>query len=165
MKAIIMVGPSGAGKSSYVREHFKGAVVIDYNSILESVAAAKKTTTSDVRITPVVNHAVEQAFLAALNRKERLVVVDHTNIRTKDRKIYMMLARNFGYEVELHIMGMRQPGAEPPSEEALSIYAKECWEHNPQVPISRIIKQAKQQRLPSGVYRYDTTTRYTGPLL
>lgn len=152
-KCIIMVGASGSGKTTYVRRHYPTAAVVSADLFFEQLAKDTNSTYRDVwdvQLLAMAHRNCQEEFLRLLMSGAELIAVDNTNIRSRDRKIYMILARSFDYDVELVVL----------PNDLESCYARQ--QHG--VPKERLARQIHQQRLAPGIYRYVNTTEYVAPI-
>ena len=85
-----MIGPSGAGKSSFARSHFQPTEVIssDYCRALVCDDENSLDATAD---------AFELVRVIAAKRlaRQRLTVIDATNVKREDRQAYIRLAKEY----------------------------------------------------------------------
>ena len=97
----IMRGLPGSGKSTHVRDNFPDAVVAsaddffmdengDYVFVRGKVGEAHQSCWT--------------VFINALFNKERNIVVDNTNMCGWEYTNYVLLAREMGYEIQIHTM-------------------------------------------------------------
>lgn len=150
---VIMVGHSGVGKSSCIRQHYPNAAVVSADHYFNTKAYALRKTYTEVwnRFElPRAHKDCQELFLELIRAGHPCVVVDNTNLRSRDRKLYMAMARTFGYRVILVIA----PNC-PEIGAANNIHG---------LTLEDIERQVRQQKLPAGLYEYTDTTRYIGPL-
>jgi predicted kinase len=80
MDLIIFIGIQGSGKSTFYEEHFKGTYIrVNLDTL--------KTRTKE-------RNLIIKSLLSRSN-----IVIDNTNPTVIDRKRYISLARNFGYNI------------------------------------------------------------------
>lgn len=88
---VVLIGASAAGKSSFARLFFKSTEILssDQFRALVSDSENNQAATGD---------AFELLYWVARKRleRQRLCVIDATNIRERDRAGYVALARRFG---------------------------------------------------------------------
>jgi predicted kinase len=92
MHVIIMRGMTGAGKSTLVEKLFKTALVCSADDLFRNGAWDPKR----------LDEAHDQCysrFLAGLEAKNPLIVVDNTNIKSDDYEPYVLDANDHGYSV------------------------------------------------------------------
>jgi protein phosphatase len=87
---VMLVGVSSAGKSSFARQHFKSTEVISSDYCRGLVADDE----NDQSATPAAFEVLEFIVRKRLAAR-RLTVIDATNIRPEDRKVYVNLAREY----------------------------------------------------------------------
>lgn len=139
-KAYIMIGLPGSGKSTKAKE-----LVNEYapwDSIIHSTDDYfMKDGVYDFRpnLLGVFHKRNLEAFKESIASGLSCVVVDNTNIRSRDRKPYVAAARSGGYEVEELVIG-----------EFTEDFAKVCFSRNAHgVPFEAIMKMASKIQLPS----------------
>jgi hypothetical protein len=168
MKIIVMVGVSGSGKSTYIKNNYPSAYVVSADHFFEEMADRSGSTypkVFSVGLLTLAHDQCQQRFMQAINNQIPLIAVDNTNIRTRDRKVYMIMARSMGYEVEVHILGPRHPKDAPLSDKDRRDYLDMCWKRNTHgLTYDRIEKQFNQQKMPAGVFGYEQTTSFLRPL-
>ena len=109
MKVIVMRGPSGAGKSTYVMGNFPDAVICSADNYWLD---GDGNYNFDVEKLHCAHMYCKGLFLESLKSNEDLIVVDNTNIRTRDYKYYIDLALEYGYNVEVHEMDFKDEHVE-----------------------------------------------------
>jgi NEDD4-binding protein 2 len=104
MQVKIMRGAPGAGKSTYIKEHLPTAKVASADKFFE----LKGSYNFNASKLPEAHKWCMQYFLACIDDKEPLIVVDNTNIRHWEFSGYVQVAQARGYDVE--IIRMDTPG-------------------------------------------------------
>jgi len=106
-QVLILRSASGSGKSTLVsrleKEYGKPAYVCSADDYW--YADRDKTPENylfDLNRLHIAHKECKDKFLAALNDKEPLIVVDNTNIRYKEYKFYFKAAISNGYNVTFH---------------------------------------------------------------
>lgn len=93
-----MRGISGSGKSTYVKNNYPDAVVCSADSFFMRKGQYK----FDPNLLYKAHGMCKKAFVAALNRGVKVIVVDNTNTMNKEMKFYITeaLSRE-GVEIEV----------------------------------------------------------------
>jgi len=149
----VMVGPSGSGKTTFIEKHFPKAIVVSADHYFEKIAFQQGMSYKEVRSEerlPYAHGECQRRFMDALKKGIPEIVVDNTNLRSRDRKFYMVAARSMGYKVEVIIL------VETP---------EVCFKRNRHgVPMEAIKKQCGRQKLAAGIYEYTDSTRWVRKL-
>lgn len=98
MKVIVMRGISGAGKSTWVREHYPDAVIASADDFFrqpDGTYAFDETKLQDA------HRSCMRMFLAALQERRPLIVVDNSSVTAAEVTPYVLPAQATGYEVTL----------------------------------------------------------------
>ena len=163
-RVILLVGCSGSGKSTYVRRHFAEALVISADQYFENKARSTGQTYGEVwslQDLGAAHSQCQQCFLEAIEGEVPIVVVDNTNVRPSDRQRYVRLARAFGVETELHVLGPWIYGTPAPTQEEYGAYIDLCHRRNVhEVPREVIGQQIDRLDLPAGVYQAEKPPRF-----
>lgn len=85
----LLVGPSGSGKSSYAKDRYHSSQVISSDFIREELCNDFKDQTRNEDVWQAVHTLVKARLESGL-----LTVVDATNIRNKDRKALVEIAKD-----------------------------------------------------------------------
>ena len=92
LSLVVIVGASGSGKSSFASKHFKQTEIVssDYCRGLVCNNENDQTATKDA-------FDLLEYITAKRLRRGHLTIVDATNVRSEDRRIYVKLAREFHF--------------------------------------------------------------------
>jgi protein phosphatase len=87
---VVLIGPSGAGKSTFAARHFRATEVISSDECRGLVA----DDTNDQEATGPAFELLQ--FIAEKRlQNRRLTVIDATNVRPEDRRLYIQIARRY----------------------------------------------------------------------
>lgn len=87
---VLLVGPSGAGKSSFAARHFRPKETVSSDACRALVSDDEADQSASAAAFELV-HLITEKRLAA----RRLTVIDATNLKVRDRKPLLALARRF----------------------------------------------------------------------
>lgn len=139
MKVVILVGSSGAGKSTWTRQ-FVQEQGTDYTVVSADhyFEQPDGTYQFDQTKLPQAHGSCQRNYREALDRKCPLVIVDNTSTRAWERKEYIALAKQYGYEVWLKVFKV-----DPEVAAKRTIH---------EVPLSSIKKMIDRIDVPEGFY-------------
>lgn len=99
----ILIGPSGSGKSTWSRafvakfdESFNIGICSADNYFIDPETGIYKF---DGRKLPAAHKACQSQFHQFLSNEYDIVIVDNTNLRAKDRQVYIDTAESLGYTI------------------------------------------------------------------
>lgn len=98
MKVIILRGISGSGKSTWVKNNAANATVVSADNFFVQPDGSYVFDETKLQ---EAHRTCYAEFLAALERKDDLVVVDNTNVTAWEMSPYIALAEVKGYTVEI----------------------------------------------------------------
>lgn len=98
MKVTILRGISGSGKSTWVKNNAVNATIVSADNFF--VQEDGEYVFDEMKIHEA-HQACYREFLAALERKDALIVVDNTNITAWEMSPYILAAEVYGYVVEI----------------------------------------------------------------
>ncbi len=87
---VVLIGASGAGKSTFARTHFKPTEVVSSDTCRGWVSDDENSLEASSDAFDVLKYLVSIRLKRGL-----LTVVDATNVRPEDRKVYVELARKY----------------------------------------------------------------------
>lgn len=97
-KFYIMVGNIGSGKSTYIKNNMKDATVISKDSLRYAIGGGNYIF--DPKLEPVIhNTSVYMVDQFCHQKKVQSIVLDETNVQAKNRKQFINLAKEHGYDV------------------------------------------------------------------
>jgi protein phosphatase len=88
---VLLVGPTSSGKSTFARQHFRPTEVVSSDACRALVSDDE----NDQSATPDAFEVLELLVEKRLKR-HRTTVVDATNLRSADRRVYVEQAQRFG---------------------------------------------------------------------
>jgi predicted kinase len=139
-KVIVLVGLPGSGKSSYTQqllEDLDGQFSAQVHST-DTYFMVKGQYMFDAKRLGYHHRLNLDAFKVSVDAGINLIIVDNTNIKSRDRKPYIDYAFDNDYEVSLQVVG-----------EFTEEFAKVCAERNTHgVPLEVILRMARQIQLP-----------------
>lgn len=100
-KLILMVGVPGSGKSTYIQNHFHFPFICSADHYMVDDAGNYEFNPNRLGY---CHNCCQDAAAWAVEHDYPIVVVDNTNIKQRDRKFYVDLAKKHGYEVEIHAL-------------------------------------------------------------
>ncbi|HEX7069901.1 MAG TPA: polynucleotide kinase-phosphatase, partial [Rhodothermales bacterium] len=87
---VLLIGPSGAGKSTFAARHFLDTEVVSSDECRGLVADDENDQDATVPAFELLQFIVEKRL-----QYRRLTVVDATNLRPEDRRVYVRIARKY----------------------------------------------------------------------
>ena len=100
----IMVGPSGAGKSTWIKDRFKPSEVVSSDELREELSGNFKSQERNKDVFEAIDYLVTARLKSGLR-----CVVDATNLRAKDRKHFVGLAREINPEMKIEYVVVDRP--------------------------------------------------------
>jgi len=85
---VLLIGPAGCGKSTFARKHFRPTEVVSSDACRGMVADDEADQTASKDAFELLHRIVAMRL-----RRGRLTVVDATNVRARERKELLALAR------------------------------------------------------------------------
>lgn len=98
MKVYLLRGIPGSGKSTYQRKMFPDAVVVSADHFFTKPDGSYSF---NARALGIAHKVCYDKYVKALEEKQPLIVVDNTNIPTRDIKKYAEAAQKYQFEFEI----------------------------------------------------------------
>ncbi len=87
---VVLIGPSGAGKSTWARTHFRSTEILSSDACRALVSDNENDQESTADAFDLLHRILEKRLA-----RGRLTVIDATNVRAEDRKVYVSIARAY----------------------------------------------------------------------
>ena len=162
------MGCSGSGKSTYAQHFFPKATVVSADDYFEEMARRQKRTYREVFDVYELRNAHAQCherFMKAILNNKAVIIVDNTNVSSKDRHFYIKNAKKFNCEIEMHVFSPWVHGRPQPSFRQIRRYLDICHKRSTHgAPREILESQFDKLEYPCGCFQIKDTTIYNGPI-
>lgn len=100
MKLILLCGIPGSGKSTLAKKLASGGfIVLSSDAIREELYGSESILGDPAQVFNKLNGRMRRAMMDKQN-----IVIDATNIRRRDRKVYRVYANTYGYQIYIWVL-------------------------------------------------------------